>query len=253
MLRHYVRKIENRIALLLFRCRNRQKEQFECPICGYTGPFMDLAPPTGFRKHAKCPNCNAVERHRIQFVVVKAVLRERATMRLKMLHFAPEPFFREFFSQRFGRYESADLSMEGVDHNVDLQQLPFADGTYDFVFASHVLEHVRDDEKAIAEIRRILKPNGIAILPVPIVAEKTIEYPEPNPYESGHVRAPGLDYFDRYERHFSRVERFSSGSLPEKYQLFLYEDRSQWPTRECPLRPVMHGERHIDTVPVCYV
>jgi hypothetical protein len=35
---------------------------------------MDFAPPTGLRKHAKCPNCNALERHRIQFLVVNDVL-----------------------------------------------------------------------------------------------------------------------------------------------------------------------------------
>jgi SAM-dependent methyltransferase len=253
MLRRYVRRLKNRISLLIFKFRNLQKEKFECPVCGYSGPFMDFASPTGFRKHAKCPNCNALERHRIQFVVVNDVLRDRNTAHLKMLHFAPEPFFREFFSQRFGQYESADLSMKGVDHNVDLQQLPFADETYDFVFASHVLEHIPDDEKAISEIRRILKPNGIAILPVPIIGEKTIEYPEPNPNEHYHVRAPGMDYFDRYERHFAEVERFSSGPLPKKYQLFVYEDRSQYPTKESPLRPSMQGEKHNDIVPVCYV
>jgi SAM-dependent methyltransferase len=214
---------------------------------------MDFASPTGLRKHAKCPNCKALERHRIQFVAVNDVLRERNTAHLKMLHFAPEACFREFFSQRFGQYESADLRMKGVDHTVDLQQLPFADETYDFVFASHVLEHIPNDEKAISEIRRILKPNGIAILPVPIIAEKTIEYPEPNPNESYHVRAPGMDYFDRYERHFSKVERFSSGPLPKKYQLFLYEDRSRLPTKESPLRLPMPGEKHSDFVPVCYV
>ena len=169
-----------------------------------------------------------------------------------MLHFAPEPFFREYFSKRFGQYESADLNMRGVDHNVDLQQLPFDSGSYDFIFASHVLEHIPNDEKAILEIHRVLKPNGIAILPVPIVAERTVEYPEPNPHEFYHMRAPGIDYFDKYERHFSRVERFSSDSLPEKYQLYVYEDRSQWPTKECPLRPATPGEKHIDIVPVCY-
>ena len=245
--------LRNRIRLLIFKFRNLQKEKFECPICGYSGPFMDFAPPTGLRKHARCPNCTALERHRVQFVVVGEVLRDRKTAHLKMLHFAPEPFFREFFSQRFGQYETADLKRKGVDHNVDLQHLPFADETYDFVFASHVLEHIPDDQKAISEIRRILKPNGIAILPVPICSENTIEYQEPNPHESYHMRAPGMDYFDRYERHFSKVERFSSGSLPKKYQLYNYEDRSKFPTKESPLRTPMQGEKFSDFVPVCYV
>ncbi|MGD2271067.1 MAG: class I SAM-dependent methyltransferase [Desulfobacterales bacterium] len=174
------------------------------------------------------------------------------TTDLKMLHFAPEPFFKEFFSKRFAHYETADLNKKGVDYNVDIQKLAFDTEAYDFVFASHVLEHIQNDEKAIREIRRILKPNGIAILPVPILAEKTIEYPRANPNESGHVRAPGYDYFDRYKRHFSRVEEIRSDSLPSRYQLFIYENRSRWPTKECPLRPAMNGERHIEIVPVCY-
>jgi len=253
MPRQQVIRLAKRIDLLMFKFHNLKKEKFECPVCDYAGPFMDFAPPTGIRKHAKCPNCNALERHRIQFLVVNDVLKDRNTAHLKILHFAPEPFFREFFSKRFGQYECADLDMEGVNHNVDIQQLPFSDESYDFVFASHVLEHIPNDEKAISEIHRILRPNGIAIIPVPIFTEKTIEYPEPNPNEAYHIRAPGMDYFERYQRHFSKVEIFSSDQLPKKYQLYVYENRSQWPTKEFPLRQTIQGEKHIDFVPVCYV
>jgi SAM-dependent methyltransferase len=253
MLRDYVRRLKGLISLLIFKFRRGEREKFECPICGYIGPFMEIAPATGFRKHAKCPSCNALERHRLQYLVVSDVLRDKDTAHMKILHFAPEPFFRAFFSQRFGQYESADLERKDVDHIVDLQRLPFVDATYDFVFASHVLEHVPDDERAIAEIRRILKPNVIAILPVPLVRENTVEYPEPNPRESYHVRAPGLDYFDRYERHFTQVERRSSDSLPAKYQLYVYENRSQRRTKESYLRPAMESERFSDIVPICYV
>jgi len=171
---------------------------------------------------------------------------------MKMLHIAPEPFFQEMFSRRFGEYETADLLMKGVDHHVDLQNLPFEDETYDFVFASHVLEHVTDDKRAIREIRRVMKPTGVAILPVPVVCEKTIEYPQANPSEAYHVRAPGFDYFDKYSKCFNRVDVLASNSFPERYQLFIYEDRSVWPTTECPLRPPMDGERHADFVPICY-
>ena len=245
--------LKRTINLLIFKFRNRHKEQFECPICGYSGPFLDIAPSGGPRKHARCPNCTALERHRLQFLVLEEVLRHKKTAHLKMLHIAPEPFFREFFSQRFGQYETADLKMKGVDHIVDLQHLPFGDSTYDLVYASHVLEHVPDDQRAISEIRRILKPNGIAILPVPIYPGKTLEYPEPNPQESYHVRAPGWDYFDRYERHFSKVERFSSSSQPEKYQVFIYQDHSHLSEKEHPWLPSVQGEKLGDVVPVCYV
>lgn len=246
-------KMKNWIGFHAFLLGNLNKERFECPVCDFSGPFMDINPPTGFRKNAKCPKCGALERHRIQYLVLSKVLNNVDTSSLKMLHFAPEPFFREFFCKRFGQYETADLIMEYVDHNVDLQELPFEDQTYDFVFASHVLEHIPNDKEAISEIQRILRPNGIAILSIPLVAEKTVEYPEPNPNDRYHVRAPGFDYFDRYSRHFSKIGKYSSDSLPRKHQVFIYEDRTLFPTNQCPLRPSMQGEKHIDIVAVCYV
>ena len=54
--------------------------------------------------------------------------------------------------------------MKGVDHTVHWERIPFKDATYDFIFASHVLEHIRGDKKDIQEIRRVLGPNGVAIL-----------------------------------------------------------------------------------------
>lgn len=242
----------NRLALALFRLRNAGKPAFHCPVCGYRGPFRDISPETGRRKHARCPSCGALERHRLQHLVLNDLLARADARAAAMLHFAPEAFFRGFLASRLGKYETADLLAAGVDHRADIQCLPFDAASYDFVFASHVLEHVRDDDKALAEVRRILKPGGIALLPVPIVVEKTVEYPAPNPRESGHVRAPGYDYFERYERHFSRVELLDSRSFPVEYQLYVYEDRSGFPTADCPLRPAMQGERHPDVVPICY-
>lgn len=248
------RRIKNKIRtpVPLFRILHRNEERFECPICGYEGPFANFSSFAGFRKYAICPLCDGLERHRLQYLVVRDAVRGLNGQEMKMLHFAPEKFFRGVFSRQSAKYETADLFMEGVDHKVDIRALPFEDGTYDFVFASHVLEHIREDRKAIKEIRRVLRPNGIALLPVPIICEKTIEYPEANPYEAGHVRAPGVDYFERYKEYFGRVEVRASDSFPQKYQLFVYEDRSRWPTLECPLRLPMSGTKHADFVPVCY-
>ena len=241
-----------RLPIPLFKFLHRHQESFECPICNYSGPFANVSSFAGVRKHAICPQCKGLERHRLQYLVLLDAIGS-LNGGIKMLHFAPEKFFRPMFSRRFCRYETADLFAKGVDHNVDIRNLPFADATYDFVFASHVLEHIREDGEAIKEVRRVLKPNGIAVLPVPIVCEKTIEYPEANPYEAGHFRAPGVDYFDRYREYFARVEVWSSDSVAKKYQPFIYEDRARWPTAECPLRRPMEGPRHADFVPVCYV
>lgn len=252
-MRELLYKIQNKISppAWLFKSLFRGRQQFECPVCHYHGPFLNLNGFAGRRLHVRCPHCGAMERHRLQYVVVQEVLSGLDVSKMKMLHFAPEPFFRKFFSERFQQYETADLEMRGVDYHVDLQNLPFPDATYDFVFASHVLEHVPDDHKAIREIRRVLKPGGLAILPVPVISEKTVEYPAANPHEAYHMRAPGLDYQEKFKPHFARVETRTSESVPEKFQPFIYEDRSMWPTPEMPLRRPMKGERHIDVVPIC--
>ena len=248
-----IHRIKNKLKLPapLFKLLNSSKQAFECPVCHYHGPFRDFDSFAGLRLHVECPQCGTLERHRVQYLVVTEILKEMDVSKLTMLHFAPEPFFRDYFSSRFGKYETADLCMKGVDYHVDLQKLPFADATYDFIFASHVLEHVPDDLKAIREIRRILKPGGMAILPVPVVAVKTVEYPEANPHEAYHMRAPGLDYHEKFKPYFASVETRTSESLPEKFQPFIYEDRSVWPTKEMPLRLPMQGPRHIDVVPIC--
>jgi len=170
---------------------------------------------------------------------------------MSMVHVAPELFFEPSFRRRFVRYETADLTKRTVDLRADLRCLPFMDQSYDFVFASHVLEHIKEDGLALSEISRVLRPGGIAILHVPILADKTVEYPKPNPHESGHVRAPGADYYDRYQPYFERVDRFDSHGFPAEHQLFIYEDRTKWPT-SMPRRPTTPGERHTAIVPVCW-
>jgi SAM-dependent methyltransferase len=247
-------RIRNRVRMPLpmFQLWHYGETRFECPICDYRGPFAKLHNFGGVRKRAVCPKCRSLERHRLQYLVMRDTLDRLKGRDVKMLHFAPEDFLRQIFSRQFTQYETADLFMDNVDHKVDIQELPFASDSYDLVFASHVLEHVRDDQRAIKEIRRILRTGGIAVLPVPIVCDNTLEYTEANPFEGGHVRAPGPDYFDKYKEYFGKVEVYSSASFPEGFQTYIYEDRTKWPTPECPLRQPMQGTRHMDFVPVCH-
>jgi ubiquinone/menaquinone biosynthesis C-methylase UbiE len=43
---------------------------------------------------------------------------------------------------------------------VDAQELPFADGSFDVVVANHMLYHVPRRDRALSEIRRVLRPGG---------------------------------------------------------------------------------------------
>lgn len=248
MLFEYWDRLKRSVHAADYRRKNPGQPVFECPGCGYVGPFEESGSEAGQREHAQCPRCGILERHRLQLLVLKDVLQDRDCLRMKSLHFAPEAMLRDLLARRFGLYLTADLSRDGVDLRADLLDLPFADRTYDFIFASHVLEHIPDDHRAISEICRVLKPGGVAILPVPVVVDKTVEYAEPNPNESFHVRAPGLDYFNRYKPFFSRVELYSSDDLDKKYQLYIHERRCGGSAGN---RQAL-DDRHPDFVPVCY-
>lgn len=233
---------EARSALLRIRGAPRHL----CPICGFRGAFLTYAPPTGPRAHAMCPRCCALERHRIQWAVAEPIIRPS----MRVLHVAPEPFIGALLRPRVRSYVTVDLAMPGVDCRLDVTRMPFRDRSFDLVWASHVLEHVRDDAAALAEIQRVLRDGAVAILPVPVsAASRTIEYPAPNPNEANHVRAPGRDYFDRYSRVFSAVRVYASVDVRAEIQPFVYEDRTRWHSET--LRPTEPGDRHPDYVPVC--
>jgi SAM-dependent methyltransferase len=49
----------------------------------------------------------------------------------------------------------------------DAVELPFLSDTFERVYCSEVLEHLPDPPAALGEIRRVLKPGGVAVLSVP--------------------------------------------------------------------------------------
>jgi ubiquinone/menaquinone biosynthesis C-methylase UbiE len=51
--------------------------------------------------------------------------------------------------------------------NADGTSLPWADGSVDAVICNHVYEHVVDPEGVLAEVRRVLRPDGVVYLGMP--------------------------------------------------------------------------------------
>jgi len=49
----------------------------------------------------------------------------------------------------------------------DARELPFEDERFALVLATDIVEHVDDDARALAEIRRVLAPGGTAVITVP--------------------------------------------------------------------------------------
>jgi len=69
-------------------------------------------------------------------------------------------------------YTSSDFKKTHKDLDVvtDIENMDFKDGRFDVVFCSQVLEHVPHPWKAFAEINRVLKKSGVAIITVPHLA-----------------------------------------------------------------------------------
>ncbi|MBI2236369.1 MAG: methyltransferase domain-containing protein [Magnetospirillum sp.] len=53
---------------------------------------------------------------------------------------------------------------EGRAFNADAENLPFADGSFDYVYSNGVLHHSADTDRTLAEVCRVLKPGGRAVL-----------------------------------------------------------------------------------------
>ncbi|MEE2032131.1 class I SAM-dependent methyltransferase [Rhodococcus chondri] len=73
----------------------------------------------------------------------------------------------------------------------DALALPYPDAAFDVVLISEVLEHVPQDDRAIAEVVRVLKPGGVAAVTVPRWFPEKVCWALSDAYhevEGGHVR-----------------------------------------------------------------
>ena len=158
---------------------------YECAICGaatrtrktysFDLPVLRELDVVGgeYFPNDDCPICFSNQRSRLlhAFLTRTAPIASGSTI----LHVAPElSLYRYVFRPRADiRYVPADLSPEryteipGIQ-KLDMTSAPFPDQAFDLILCNHVLEHIPDDRKAMREIRRLLKPGGIALLQVPL-------------------------------------------------------------------------------------
>jgi SAM-dependent methyltransferase len=189
----------------------------KCSVCDYQGEFKM---PSFRKQKVLCPTCNSLERQRFVYLAWNNYIKNKISSSPNILHIAKDVCIEKLFKATIkstGSYRCCDLDpiKRGV-LNIDITRIPLSIQNIDIVYASHVLEHIVDDDKAISEIYRILNPGGLAIILVPqkFSLEKT--YEDPNiitPEErlkhfgdKDHVRYYGLDFIDRLVTHGFTVD-----------------------------------------------
>ena len=217
------------LAMKVLSQLNRGKE-VTCPVCDHSYqkflPYGRIA-----RENALCPNCLALERHRLMWLF----LQEKTnffTAPLKVLHVAPEHcFIKRFEALPHLDYITADIESPLAKVKMDVHAIPFPDNTFDVVFCNHVLEHVDDDLLACSEFNRVLKSDGWGILQSPVyphevtLEDKTITDPAERERLFGqrdHVRKFGKDYAARLRQSGIQIEenQFVKEIAPEKVKQY---------------------------------
>lgn len=202
-------KSPKKYALVIQEClKNKWKvivhkgNKVHCVICDWKGKSFF---------GGKCPKCGSLPRTRLipyainYFRLVKP--------NLKILHVAPNENELNYLKKKFNPITQYDrLNIRPIKHiNVvrDLTSTGLPSNSYDFQIIWHVLEHIPEDQKAIEELYRLLKPGGKLLVSVPIYPkgnkhtfeDKSIPYKDFHSVHGhyDHCRSCGLDYYKRFE------------------------------------------------------
>jgi len=187
---------------------------YTCPICEKSADlFLDTGINEsvllkykviggGYRKNALCPHCYSFERTRLEFLYLKQYT-DVFHKKCRVLHFAPESHLTDALRKNPDiEYYSGDIYEGQAQLIVDITDICFEDGKFDFVICNHVLEHIPDDKKALSEIKRVLKPGGRAVIMIPVSCLDTTQELQAVTDEErlalygqkDHVRLYGLDF-----------------------------------------------------------
>ena len=170
--------------------------QYVCPICNKRSDsflplpnyYIENQQKFGWRYSYKdaemsnaenfsCPFCGANDRDRLYALYIRGAIEKlHSDETVRIIDFAPSSplslYIEWLIKEAYQKitYTTADLHLDNVDDRVDIMDMNiYQDNFFDFFICSHVLEHVRDDKKALRELHRILKVDGKGILMVPII------------------------------------------------------------------------------------
>ena len=140
-----------------------------CPFCGPT-VFVRLSNASGNFRCARC-SAGAVQvsigwaiRETVADLASRDVceLSARGPLAAWLRRVARSAATSEYFADAMPGTLRDGIRCE------DVQRLTYADASFDLVTHTEVLEHVPDDTRALAELRRVLRPGGLMLFTVPL-------------------------------------------------------------------------------------
>jgi SAM-dependent methyltransferase len=151
--------------------------QVVCNICRWHGDAFVGPQHVEF---SQCPTCGSNGRDRF----LHWCLRERVPLHtaLRVIECSPRlgARYREAMATWFFyRTSDYDLRAHAGNLQLDLQAIDLPDACLDVMLCAHVLEHVPDTDKALAELRRVIAPGGHLVLQIPVLQARTAPPVEP--------------------------------------------------------------------------
>lgn len=178
----------------------------------------------GARENKTCPICGSIDRTRWLYFVL-TTRTDIFNGGNAILHFAPEAFIRERLQNGTNQYIPVDICPYDGIIKMDIKDIPYKEDTFDYVIANHVLEHINDLDKAMSELKRVLKKDGKLIISFPICTDQNTieEQKDIGPAErlrlfgqEDHIRLFGADYKEVVEHYGFRVVTYIPNELLDR-------------------------------------
>ncbi len=134
--------------------------KYQCNICHFKmSNFIKLE-----NNDKLCPKCGSLARARRLWSLLENEIQEK-----KILHFSPSKSIRtKIESLSHTDYITSDYAGEfDAAKQLNIESIDEPDDEFDFVICYHILEHVKNDIKAMKELKRVIKPEGVCIIQTP--------------------------------------------------------------------------------------
>ena len=148
-----------------------------CNICRWTGDGFEGGQHCEL---SQCPGCGSNGRDR--FLHWSFTQRTPLHPALRIIECSPRlgaEYRAAMATWFFYRTSDYDLRAHQGNLQLDLQAIDLPDASLDVMLCAHVLEHVPDTDKALAELRRVIAPGGHLILQVPVLQSRTAPPTQP--------------------------------------------------------------------------